>query len=642
MSDNEFDAELLGMVGGESDDEGEELEQTQQMAHRSPSQEAKPSVEKSEAPAKRTKGVAQKVRGRRKTAKKQESEDEHDLGRGSPDAASLGSGAMDESEGEVDAAGSPEADDALLFPLEGKYASVQDRSDILAMPEIQREKILADRAEVQTKKNQDMQLKKAMAAASNAASKHKRKAAAAELEDGGTRSTRPKAEPKTTALDDYKRARELKGTDRGRVDTGRNRRDSRSRSTRGSSRDAAGESEVEWAEPTSDLRNSREEKPAELRDFERCRVGRSRFAKVCFYPGFEDAIKGCFARVSIGMNRETGQNMYRMTQIKGFTEGKPYQMEGSNGKHFTTDQWALVSHGAAEKPWPFNTCSDSRFTDQEFDYYTATLQKENQRIAKKTYLEARVHDINKLDNMDWTDDLLSKKFANKRAMERKHDPANAARLKRENIAKRKLAAEESGDADEIMKCDAELAALANSAISSSTNGSHHNMLKPSSSTAKKDFANGAAAAPPPPMRRQDHLAALNQKNRGKNAEEVRRALLEEKRKLQAAREAAVAESIAKAAAKKKAEEEAAAKLLAVPARNDMSELFGEGSADGSRAGTPVGKSPTRRERIATPVGGWGLRGGKKKVGLLGLGAIRRREMDDEVIGNLDLGIDVEI
>ena len=30
------------------------------------------------------------------------------------------------------------------------------------------------------------------------------------------------------------------------------------------------------------------------------------------------------------------------------------------------------------------------------------------------------------------------------------------------------------------------------------------------------------------------------------------------------------------------------------------------------------------------------------MGLLGLGAIRRREMDDEVIGNLDLGIDVEI
>ena len=82
MSDNELDAELLGMVGGESDDEGEELEQSQHIDDRSPSQDAKPSVEKLDEPAKRTKGVAQKVRGRRKRARKQESEDDEDLGRG--------------------------------------------------------------------------------------------------------------------------------------------------------------------------------------------------------------------------------------------------------------------------------------------------------------------------------------------------------------------------------------------------------------------------------------------------------------------------------------------------------------------------------------------------------------------------------
>ena len=80
MSDNELDAELLGMMGGESDDEGEELEQTHHTSDRSPSQEAKASVEKLEEPAKRTKGIAQKVRGRRKKARKQESEDEAELG----------------------------------------------------------------------------------------------------------------------------------------------------------------------------------------------------------------------------------------------------------------------------------------------------------------------------------------------------------------------------------------------------------------------------------------------------------------------------------------------------------------------------------------------------------------------------------
>lgn len=541
---------------------------------------------------------------------------------------------MEESDGGADAPGSPEGEDAPLFPLDGKYLSARDRDEILAMPEIDREEILADRAQQVLKKQQDMQLKKALAAASTAANKHKRKAAAAELEDGGGRSTRPKADKAPSALDHYKRARELKGTERGRLDSGRDRRDERSQSSRGSERDADGESEVEWAEPSSDLRSGREEPPAELRDFERCRIGRSNFAKICFYPGFDDAIKGCFARVSIGLNRETGQNMYRMTQIKGFTEGKPYQMEGSNGKHFTTDQYALVTLGAAEKSWPFSACSDSRFTEQELDYYIAGVKKENQRLPKQTYLDARVQDINKLLNITWTDDLLSKKFANQRAMAHKHDPANAARLKRERIAKRKLEAEESGDADEIMRCDAELAALENSSTASYSNGTNGPFNKTS---AKKDFASTFAAAAP--AKQQDRLAALNQKNRGKNAEEVRRALLEEKRKLHAAREVAMLEAKAKAERKKADEEAAAAKkeaLLAVPSKGDMHDLFGEGS-DISRAGTPVSRS-----RAGTPLNGAVSRKERSGLGKGVVGGIKRRDLDDEVIGSLDLGIDVEI
>jgi RNA polymerase-associated protein RTF1 len=220
---------------------------------------------------------------------------------------------MDESDGEIDAPGSPVDADAPLYPLEGKFSSAQDREEILAMPELEREALLADRANEQVRRQQDLQLKKAMAAAKEA-NKNKRKAAAAELDDGGRR-TRPKAEKKMTALDDYKRARELKGTDRGRQEAGRGRRDERSPSSAGSDRDADGESEVEWAEPSSDNRG-RDEPAPELMDFNRARVGRTGFAKMCFYPGFEEAMIGCFARVSIGPDRSTGQNQYRMTQIK--------------------------------------------------------------------------------------------------------------------------------------------------------------------------------------------------------------------------------------------------------------------------------------------------------------------------------------
>lgn len=240
-------------------------------------------------------------------------------------AASLGSDAMIESEASSPApAEASPVDDGPAYPLEGVYLDVQDRSYIQSLPEIERESILAERAAENTKRQQDIQLKKALAATQAAASKHqKRKAGAADLDDdaGQRKSSRAKVE-KRSVLDDYKKAREAKGADRtSRLDP-RSARDRRRRSRSRSSasdRDADGESEVEWAPETS---SRREEPPADLKDFDRCRVGRSNFAKVCFYPNFENTMKGCFARVSIGMNRDTGENMYRMTQIKG-EQSKP-------------------------------------------------------------------------------------------------------------------------------------------------------------------------------------------------------------------------------------------------------------------------------------------------------------------------------
>lgn len=533
-------------------------------------------------------------------------------------------------ESDVDAPGSPASleDDGPIFPLEGKYHNAADREAILAMPEIAREEILAERAQQVLKRTQDRQLKLALAASS--ANKQKRKAAAAELDDGGRR-TRPKAEKAKSALDDYRRARELKGNERSKVESSRSgRKDKRSPSSAGSDRDAEGESEVEWADDHT-ARGSHDEPTPTLKDFDRVRVGRTAFGQMCFYPGFEEGMVGCFARVSIGVNRETGQNMYRMAQIKGFTDGKPYQLDGRNGKHFTTDQYALVTQGNSTRPWPLSACSDSPFTAAEVDRYLDQLQKEHMRPPTRKFLDGRLAAIHALLNIEWTDARLTEKFAKQRAMQRKHDPAHVARQKIEALARRRLDAETSGDADEVARCDAELAALANSGVSP-VNGA----LRSSPAAKKVMLSTGSASTT-----HQDRMAQLNAKNRGKNSEEVRRALIEEKRKLALAREAAMVEAQQKAeaeAAKKKKEEEA--KRLAVP-RSDLSDLFGEGS-DISRAGTPLGGTP-RRSRASTPMNGVSMRKEKeaeKKGGPIG--AIRKKVLDDEIIGGMDLGIDIEI
>jgi RNA polymerase-associated protein RTF1 len=467
-----------------------------------------------------------------------------------------------------------------------------------------------------------------MASQAAAASKNKRKANAADLDDAGARkSSRPKTE-KTgrSALDDYKKAREAKGAERtSRFDKKSDRkRHSRSRSS-ASDRDADGESEVEWAESTS---ARKDEPPPDLKDFERGRIGRTAFAKVCFYPNFEETMKGCYCRVSIGMNRETGQNMYRMTQIKGFTEGKPYMLEaGGNAKSFMCDLYAVVAHGAAEKPWPLSACSDSKFTLTEYQRYMETLTKERLRVPRKAALVQKVDDINRFLEPVWTEPVLAEKFAKARAMAKRVDPANAAKVKKEGIRDRKAKAEEAGDEEEAARCDAELAALENNAA---TNGT---VSKPiiRSSPAKATTAT-----------QQDKLALVNQKNRGKNSEDVRKALLEERRKQLRERERAIVEAKAKHAAEDEARrKKQQVELLGVPGKDsaDMRELFGDLS-DMSRAGTPMSGVSTpkmRRSRQGTP-----MNGVPKEKSKLGMAATSSQHGADDELGGLDLGIDVEI
>lgn len=304
------------------------------------------------------------------------------------------------SESESDSAPADVDGDGPIFPFDDLYYSEKDRAEIMAMSEVQRESILAERAQIKERRAQDLHLRKLLQARekdeAKSAEKKKRKAGDAELDDKQRKSSRQKTTlggrkvgESSDAMEAYKRQREQKGLrDEQRRREGEERKE---RARRGedvdtySDADAEGESEVDWDGPKArEARRSssapRDTAPADLRDYERVRLGRDNFAKVCFYPGFDKAITNCFARISIGQDKVTGQNVYRIAHIKGehlssyammtatdqrlgFTEGKPYAMEGVNGKPITTNQYAVVAVGKSEKEWPFLACSNSKFTE---------------------------------------------------------------------------------------------------------------------------------------------------------------------------------------------------------------------------------------------------------------------------------------
>ena len=224
--------------------------------------------------------------------------------------------------------------DGPLYPLENKFQNEKDKAEILALPEVQREEILAERAAEIERKQQDQMLRRLLQnyqSRDGDKDQKKRKAGAADLEDTQRKSSRQKTtlggrkvgEP-SDAIEAYKKRREEKGIaneQRKRDVEDRKERKRRDSLNHSSDVDADGESEFEWddGKPKASIRISppRDELPADLADYNRVRIGRDNFAMVCFYPGFDEKIRNCFTRINIGPDKLTGENVYRVTQIKG-------------------------------------------------------------------------------------------------------------------------------------------------------------------------------------------------------------------------------------------------------------------------------------------------------------------------------------
>lgn len=224
---------------------------------------------------------------------------------------------MDESDSDRDD-DMPSKDSDVPYPLEGKYIDSKDRSYINSLPQLERERILGERAEEQSKAQFNAELaRRAKGLEKTSALDRKRKADSDEPEDSQRKSSRQVKKGKTNdKLEAYKREREQRGQQRQRQDD--DRRNGRRRSSSadrhaGSDLDAEGESEVEYYEE-----KVKREEPARIEHFEHVRVSRGLFGQVCFYPGFEEAMTGTYARVGTGQDSQR-RTLYKMAQIKGMS-----------------------------------------------------------------------------------------------------------------------------------------------------------------------------------------------------------------------------------------------------------------------------------------------------------------------------------
>ena len=177
-----------------------------------------------------------------------------------------------------------------LYPLEGKYKDQADMRALLAMNEIDREALLAERAGRIERAQQNRHLRNLLKSR-NAADK----ANGASASGANRRSTRTKSMPKKTEettkrgkLDELRKTREERST---RAAAGKQTGDEEDARVR---RRSINEDDEDKAGYNEEIYVKEDDREILLADVNKARIGRTGLAKLCDYPGFEEAVTGNF------------------------------------------------------------------------------------------------------------------------------------------------------------------------------------------------------------------------------------------------------------------------------------------------------------------------------------------------------------
>ncbi|RDA83155.1 hypothetical protein CP532_3186 [Ophiocordyceps camponoti-leonardi (nom. inval.)] len=578
----DIDDELLALAGGDSEDEG--------------------SARDASASPGRTETA--------KNAKRRGSGDEEEATSlpGTPN--SLESAPMDESDSDAEQPAPRNGGEGgdQKYPVDGMFASQAEKAEIMALREVEREQIIAERISEIERQRQNRLLRQMVTSVENEERKHvkkKRSADAADLDDGDRLASRQRTgKASETAMDSLRRAKAEK--QRRKEDQDR-RKDAPS-----PRRDTAGQPEGDHdfdrvrSRTPQDDGEAKGLPPPELHDYDRVRVGRNEFAQVCSTPGFEAAITGCFIRLAVGMHPDTGIPQYRMACIKGFATGKPYAMSGPNGQ-FVTDQYVRAAHGKAIREFPFIATSSSKLTDAELNRYVITCRNEGVSLPTKQSLVDKIDDINALINHSWTSEEIKARLTRRNELKRQFDP-----LQRERLGRLLDEAVARGEENKVEELQQELAEL-----------SGHRLAFRTTLGATRGGETAKSSE-------QDRLAERNRENRRLNVEQVRRAQLKEKAKTRGGGGGDDGTRRLRVKSAKSAEEQGQ--------QGQQSQQQGQQQQQQQQQQqSSVAESETKQ--MASHL----AKLQEKKHGDgKGLPTIHKPLMDDEVIGALDLGIDVEI
>lgn len=256
----------------------------------------------------------------------------------------------------------------------------------------------------------------------------------------------------------------------------------------------------------------------------------------------------------------------------------------------------------------------------ELNRYQVTCVNENVKTPLKSVLTSKVDQINNLLTHNWTNEEIKARLARRNELRKRFDPAE-----RERVARLLEEATVAGHEDRTQELQEELDKLGNQRLAFKTS------LGPAKSSSYESPAISSE---------QDRLAARNKENRRMNQEAVRKAQL---------RDQAKAREIEMSLSRGQMVEEEPSRRLRTKAKfvHDVNESPAGADGDTPASGV-LAPAVTASSGTPTAIKGSGLLPhlaklqDRSQADSKGLPIIHKPLMDDDVIGSLDLDIDIDI
>ncbi|KAI9483066.1 MAG: hypothetical protein EXX96DRAFT_519096 [Benjaminiella poitrasii] len=319
------------------------------------------------------------------------------------------------------------------------YKDEEDRKRLQALPEVERERILAERSEERQRNLERLEVRKLL--------KDGRR------EDATRRSTRSKGSGTASALSELARRREEKNKSKSKRHRKETPSPERKRVRRYGDQSDYEHSDDEYNESEDESEKKAKKRAPSFEELQTICITRNILEKWLFAPFFENTIIGCFVRIFIGPDPQKKTPVYRLCEI---IDVVPWHKSYKVTENTWSNKALKIKHGKAEKDFTMDIISNQPITQHEYSRLLATLESDRVRIPSLDQVERKAEDLKQAREYVLNDHEVNEMIEKKRAV--KGASVNAAMEKAQLLARLEHA-KAYNETEKVLKLTRELKEL---------------------------------------------------------------------------------------------------------------------------------------------------------------------------------------